>query len=80
MTVFRTLASLFCAAANDFLFKLFKRKQSATGAFVTLTGVVCLGIMLSVIPPFCLLPEIHVSEEFQPEFFSFRRIFVRSVR
>ena len=56
MAVIWALACLFCAAANDFLFKLFKRKQSATGAFAALIGAVWLGIMLPGLPP--LLPSL----------------------
>ena len=46
MAILWALACLFCAAFNDFLFKLYKRKQSSTGAFTTLIGLVWLGILL----------------------------------
>ncbi len=46
MDLFWALACLFCAAVNDFLFKRFKQKKSATGAFAALIGFVWLGIML----------------------------------
>lgn len=58
MAILWALGCLLCAASNDFLFKLFKQKASATGIFTALIGVVWLGIMLPGLSTFSgSLPE-----------------------
>ena len=46
MAIVWALGCLFCAAWNDFLFKLFKRKKSSMGVLTALIGVVWLLVML----------------------------------
>ena len=50
------LGSMVCAAANDFVFKLYARRHDATGANLAIIGVVWAGVFMEPLPSFaCLL-------------------------
>ncbi|MBU1932121.1 EamA family transporter [Patescibacteria group bacterium] len=50
------LVSMVCAAANDFVFKLYARRHDSTGAYLAIIGVVWAGVFMGPLPSFaCLL-------------------------
>jgi len=50
------LVSMVCAAANDFVFKLYARQHDSTGAYLAVIGVVWAGAFMGPLPSFaCLL-------------------------
>lgn len=49
-------ASMVCAAANDFVFKLYARQHDSTGAYLAIIGIVWAGVFMGSLPSFaCLL-------------------------
>lgn len=54
--IFLALLSMICAAANDFIFKLYARRRASVGAYLAVIGIVWAGVFLSFLPSFeCLL-------------------------
>ena len=50
------LLSMVCAAANDFVFKLYARRGGLIGAYLAVIGIVWAGVFLSLLPTLkCLL-------------------------
>lgn len=54
--LFFALISMVCAAANDFVFKLYARRHDSTGSYLAVIGVVWAGVFMGFLPSFaCLL-------------------------
>ncbi|MFH1970088.1 MAG: EamA family transporter [Verrucomicrobiota bacterium] len=51
------LVSMVCAAANDFIFKLYARQHDSTGSYLAIIGIVWAGVFMGPLPSFACLLE-----------------------
>lgn len=51
MPILFALASLFCGAANDLIFKLYARKQRPVGSYLALIGLIWAGVFTALAAP-----------------------------